>query len=225
MTTRTTSPSLMLQSPASCGRDVEKIGGTQLVVRRAARHRAGVELVERPSGDQQERILAGDRFQASGGTRRAEARRAGRARTRRGAGSACRDDPRRGTATAGRLRRAARTSSRARLRRARAPRSRSPRASANSNPLAAHRPRDLAEDLPVRLRAPDGPQRRADALDAALGVHERAVLLERRARRQEHRAELARGLGEEQVLDDHQIERPQARERSRSDSGLVSSTS
>ena len=63
-----------------------------------------------------------------------------------------------------------------------------------------------AEDLPVCMRISRGIDHLPDALDAALAVGERAVLLEEARARQDDVGEL-RGLGEEQLLDDEEVQR------------------
>ncbi len=75
--------------------------------------------------------------------------------------------------------------------------------------LASHGPRDEAHDLPVRLRRTSRLGDRTDALDATLGVHERAVVLERRARGKEHSPQLACGLVHEEVLDHDELAMPE----------------
>jgi hypothetical protein len=49
----------------------------------------------------------------------------------------------------------------------------------------------------------------AHALDASLGIHERAISLERRSYWKKDVAALAREFVEEHVLDDHELERLQ----------------
>ena len=70
----------------------------------------------------------------------------------------------------------------------------------------AHRARDVAHDLPIAPRLALWLDGLAHALDAALAVHERAVLLERRRGGQEDVAEFLRGLVHEKVLHDDEVE-------------------
>ena len=71
--------------------------------------------------------------------------------------------------------------------------------------LRAHPPRDVADDFPVRPALADRLHRLADALNAALAVRERPVLLRERRRRQHHVRQLRR-LVHEQVLNDQKIQ-------------------
>jgi hypothetical protein len=63
-----------------------------------------------------------------------------------------------------------------------------------------------ANDFPVGLRVANRLQSFADALHAALGVHEGAVLLERRARRQKDVPESTRQFVHEQILHDNEVQ-------------------
>ena len=89
----------------------------------------------------------------------------------------------------------------------------------------AHRARHVADDLPIRECVPGGRHRAADALHAALGIHEGAVLFKGRRCRQEHVAELPREFVEEQILHDDEIDGPPSAPCVRIVSGLVNETS
>ena len=64
---------------------------------------------------------------------------------------------------------------------------------------------DVARHFPIRPRLARRAQRRAHALNAALAVRERAVLLEE-ARSGQYEVRAARRLGEKQLLHDEQVE-------------------
>ena len=117
--------------------------------------------------------------------------RACRMRTNRRAESACPDASRSGRATGGPRDRAARRSCLAHPRSPPEPRSRCLQGPRNRSLRMTHRAREVADDRPVRPSTiPIGGSALTHALDPPFGVHERAVFLERRARGQEHRAEL-----------------------------------
>ena len=72
--------------------------------------------------------------------------------------------------------------------------------------FVAHDARDVADNLPVGAGLALREGGAAHALEAALAVHECAVLLERRRGGQEDVAEFLRGLVHEKVLHDHEVE-------------------
>src|SRR5436189_395813 len=72
-----------------------------------------------------------------------------------------------------------------------------------------HRASEVADDFPVGLCFPRCFDDFAHALDASLGIHERAISLEGRSYRKKDMTALAREFVEEHVLDDHELERLQ----------------